>query len=167
MDSLSWKIFLGLTIFFGITLIALFFYGIISKKIEGSNFYLFQSSSGDIIVGSLAIVAGIFTLAVGIWYFISHEEDFKREHLRIHKDMADQSNEADIGYLMGQVQKELRLKNVNILIIFVLFSFFFTFMGISSFLNEENIPSVYQAYERPCPKNTLSAEAQKHPNDLI
>ena len=167
MDSLSWKIFLGLIIFFGIALIALFFYGIISKKIEGSNFYLFQSSSGDIIVGSLGIVAGIFTFAIGVWYYISHEEDFKKEHLRIHKDMVDRSEEKNIDYLMGQVQKELRLKNVNIFIIFSLFSFFFLFMGISSFLNDANIPSVYQAYERPCPKNTVSAEGQKHPNDLI
>jgi len=167
MDSLSYKIFLGITIVFAIALFALFIYGIISKDIQGSNFYLFKSNSGDIIVGSLGIVAGIFTLAIGIWHYISHEEDFKKEHSNIHKSMVDNSDLEGVDYLMNEVQKELRLKNINILIIFVLFSFFFTFMGISSFLNNESTPSVYQAYERPCPKNTLSASSQKHPNDLL
>lgn len=165
MDSLAIKILLGLVITTAIALFGLFIYGIISKDIQGTNFYLFKTNTGDSIVGGISIAGGIFTLAVGVWYYISHKEDFQNEHLKIHKNLLNEGDKSK--KLMNQAQKELALKNINILIIFILFSFFFIFMGASCFLNEESVPSLFQAYERPCPKNTVPASAQKHPKDLL
>ena len=65
------------------------------------------------------------------------------------------------------MMKQINFKISNVSLIFATIAFFFLFLGVSTFLNEKDSYSIYQAYQRECPQNTISAEDSKHPNDLV
>ena len=174
MESTKWNVIFGLSIFFALALFGIFIYGAVSGDLDGTNLFLFKNETGDIVVGSLAIVGGLFFLGVGIWYYITHKKHFMERHQNIHeyhvKEKTKFLGSSENAYILNKnydgVLRELQLKNLNILMLSLVFSFYFIFLGVSCFINEESVPSIYQAYKRPCPDGTVSAQDQKTANDL-
>lgn len=174
MEMTKWDLLFGISVFFAVALVGIFIYGIVSKDLVGSNFYLFKSSLGDIIVGSISLLGGVFFAGVGIWYYIAHKEHFFDRHQSIHeyhvKSKTQFLGSSENAYVLNKtydaVLRELKLKSICILTLSLIFSFYFIFLGASCFINEESVPSIYQAYRRPCPDGTVSAGDQKSANEL-
>lgn len=168
----SSKVYIGIGSVLFLSVLGIFIYGAVTKNIQGNNFYLFKSTSGDIIVGSLLCVFSVVLLIMSIFIYRHHDSVFREQHENIHKDfLANEDNLTSSGTnpykTYEDVQRQLRLKNINIFLLMLLFSFYFAYLGSSCFINEENFPSMYQAYRRPCPENTFSAEDTKHPNSYL
>ena len=174
MEQTKWNVLFGISIFFAVALFGIFIYGAVSKDLVGTNFYLFKNSTGDIVVGSLAVLGGIFFAGVGIWYYIAHKKHFFNRHQSIHEYHVNKKTQimgsSENAYILNKtydaVLRELQLKSLSILILSLIFSFYFIFLGISCFINVESVPSIYQAYKRPCPDGTVSAQDQKTANEL-
>jgi len=155
-------IFLG---FILVAVAAVIIYGFASGSIEnGNNIYLskdanFKPSTGSLIIGIISLTGSLTFLGVAIWYYYSH----KREYIEKLDGLFKDDTETDYK----GIGRELRIKNSNIFLIMLTFSFFLLFLGVSTFLNQKESFSIYQAYQRECPQNTLNAEDQKHPNDLL
>ena len=142
-------------------------YGFVSGAIENfNNIYLtkdanFKPSVGSLIVGIITLAGSLLFLGIGIWYYYAH----KREFIEQFKNNFSEGDANDPIY--HTVKKQLQVKNINIFLIMLTISFFLLFLGVSTFLNQKDSYSMYQAYQRECPQNTINAEDQKHPDDLL
>lgn len=142
-------------------------YGLASGAMENfNNMYLtkdanFKPSTGSLIIGIVAILGSLLFLGIGIWYYFAHKREFVKEF----ENIFENGNGEDSIYHV--IKKQLQIKNTNIFLIMLVISFFLLFIGVSTFLNQKDSYSMYQAYQRECPQNTISAEDQKHPNDLL
>ena len=146
-------------------ILGLIIYGLVSGALEnGTNFYFFgnngiSSSTGSQITGSINILLFIFCVGFAIFYYqrqkVIYFDRFKNY-------FAGHENEEEYKEMM----KQINFKIVNVALIFTTIAFFFLFLGVSAFINEKDSYSIYQAYRRECPQNTISAEDPKHPRDL-
>ena len=150
-----------------LAIVGVVIYGFVSGAIENlNNIYLtkdanFKPSVGSLIVGIITLAGSLLFLGIGIWYYYAH----KREFIEQFKNNFSEGDANDPVY--HTVKKQLQVKNINIFLIMLTISFFLLFLGVSTFLNQKDSYSMYQAYQRECPQNTINAEDQKHPDDLL
>ena len=150
-----------------LAIVGVVIYGFVSGAIENfNNIYLtkdanFKPSVGSLIVGIITLAGSLLFLGIGIWYYYAH----KREFIEQFKNNFSEGVGNDSIY--HTVKKQLQVKNINIFLIMLTISFFLLFLGVSTFLNQKDSYSMYQAYQRECPQNTINAEDQKHPDDLL
>ena len=150
-----------------LAIVGVVIYGFVSGAIENfNNIYLtkdanFKPSVGSLIVGIITLAGSLLFLGIGIWYYYAH----KREFIEQFKNNFSEGDANDPIY--HTVKKQLQVKNINIFLIMLTISFFLLFLGVSTFLNQKDSYSMYQAYQRECPQNTINAEDQKHPDDLL
>ena len=148
------------------TILGLIIYGFVSGSLEnGTNFYFFgnngaSSSTGSQLAGSINILLFVFCIGLAVFYYkrqkVVYSDRFKNY-------FTGYENEEEYKEMM----KQINFKISNVSLIFATIAFFFLFLGASTFLNEKDSYSIYQAYQRECPQNTISAEDSKHPNDLV
>jgi magnesium-transporting ATPase (P-type) len=150
-----------------LAIVGVVIYGFVSGAIENlNNIYLtkdanFKPSTGSLIVGIVTLAGSLLFLGIGIWYYYAHKREFREE-------FENNFNEGKGNNpIYHTVKKQLQVKNINIFLIMLTISFFLLFLGVSTFLNQKDSFSMYQAYQRECPQNTINAEDQKHPDGLL
>lgn len=150
-----------------LAIVGVVIYGFVSGAIENlNNIYLtkdanFKPSTGSLIVGIVTLAGSLLFLGIGIWYYYAHKREFSEKFKNNFKE-GDGNNP-----IYHTVKKQLQVKNINIFLIMLTISFFLLFLGVSTFLNQKDSFSMYQAYQRECPQNTINAEDQKHPDGLL
>lgn len=150
-----------------LAIVGVVIYGFVSGAIENlNNIYLtkdanFKPSTGSLIVGIVTLVGSLLFLGIGIWYYYAHKREFSE---KFEKNFKEGNGNNPIYHT---VKKQLQVKNINIFLIMLTISFFLLFLGVSTFLNQKDSFSMYQAYQRECPQNTINAEDQKHPDGLL
>jgi len=156
-------------VLFGIlaaVILGLVIYGFISGSLEnGTNFYFFgnngvSSKTGSQIAGSINILLFVFCMGIGIFYY-NRQKVVYRDRFKNYFSGHEEEEE------YKEMMKQINFKISNVSLIFATIAFFFLFLGVSTFMNEENYYSIYQAYRRECPQNTISAEDTKHPSKLV
>ena len=150
-----------------LAIVGVVIYGFVSGAIENlNNIYLtkdanFKPSTGSLIVGIVTLAGSLLFLGIGIWYYYAHKREFSE---KFEKNFKEGNGNNPIYHT---VKKQLQVKNINIFLIMLTISFFLLFLGVSTFLNQKDSFSMYQAYQRECPQNTINAEDQKHPDGLL